>query len=91
MVVTILKASVIATCTTIKVIGDFHNNFILLQLYMYQKSLPFLFKFCNPVRFMVRFFHLGKSQSGFLIQDHLDHGVSKEPTNSLWVRIRWFL
>ena len=65
MVITILKASVIATCTTIKAIGDFHNNFISLQLYMYQKSLPFLFKFYNPLRFRVRFFHLGKSQSGF--------------------------
>ena len=34
---------------------------------------------------------LGKSESGFLIQDHLDHGVSKEPTNPLLVRIRRFL
>ena len=34
---------------------------------------------------------LGKSESSFLIQDHLDHGVSKEPTNPLWVRICGFL
>ena len=32
-----------------------------------------------------------KSESSFLIQDHSDHGVSKEPTNPLWVRIRRFL
>ena len=34
---------------------------------------------------------LEKSESGFLIQDHSDHGVSKEPTNPLWVRIPRFL
>ena len=34
---------------------------------------------------------LEKSESGFLIQGHSDHGVSKEPTNPLWVRIHRFL
>ena len=32
---------------------------------------------------VVKCVSLGKSKSGFLIQDHSDHGVSKEPTNPL--------
>ena len=34
---------------------------------------------------------LGKSDSGFLMQQHSDHGVSKEPTNPLLVKVRRFL
>ena len=34
---------------------------------------------------------LGKSESGFLIQDHSDHGALKEPTNPYPEWIRRFL
>ena len=34
---------------------------------------------------------LGWSRSGSMIQDHSDHGASKEPTNPLWARIPGFL
>ena len=34
---------------------------------------------------------LGWSGSGSVIQDHLDHGASKEPMNPLWSRIHRFL
>ena len=34
---------------------------------------------------------LGWSRSGSVIQDHSDHGASKEPKNPFWVRISRFL
>ena len=45
------------------------------------------------VRFLSFFFfgRGGESEKGFVISDHSDHAVSKEPTNPIWTRIRRFL